>query len=551
MPQKNNERQINLALQAIQNDPNLSARAAGKIYSINHEKLSRRRRGMRSRRDIPANSRKLTDLEESVLLQHILDLATKGFPPRMSIVEDMANRLRTTRDASRVGIHWASNFVKRHPELRARFQRKYDYQRAKCEDPAIIRSWFELVRNTIAKYGINDADIYNFDETGFMMGVISTAMVVTSSDGRTNAKRIQPGNREWVTVIQGVNSQGWTVPPFVVVAGKNHLASWYQNSGFPPDWVIAVTDNGWTTNEKGMDWIRHFEKHTKARTIGGYRLLVLDGHESHHSDAFEEYCKEHDIVTLCMPAHSSHILQPLDVGCFGPLKKAYGRQIEDMMRAYIIHITKDDFFPAFRKAHFAAMTESNIQGGFRGAGLLPFDSEKVISTLDLKLKTPTPQNSRPGTAQAWVSQTPNNAIEALSQSTFIKNRIACHQNSSPTSIYEAVDQITKGALKFMHQLALLKAENQSLREANETLSKRRRAKKTRLRQGGSLSQQEAEDLQDEKDIALQVEQETKANSGRKAREETRARRCGNCNQTGHNARTCEIRVEESEEEDSK
>jgi hypothetical protein len=103
----------------------------------------------------------------------------------------------------------------------------------------------------------------------------------------------------------------------------------------------------------------------------------------------------------------------------------------------------------------------------------------------------------------------------------------------------------------MHQLALLKAENQSLREANETLSKRRRAKKTRLRQGGSLSQQEAEDLQDEKDIALQVEQETKANSGRKAREETRARRCGNCNQTGYNARTCEIRVEESEEEDSK
>jgi hypothetical protein len=505
---------------------------------------------MRSRRDIPANSRKLTDLEESVLLQHILDLATKGFPPRMSIVEDMANRLRTTRDASRVGIHWASNFVKRHPELRARFQRKYDYQRAKCEDPAIIRGWFELVRNTIAKYGINDADIYNFDETGFMMGVISTAMVVTSSDGRTNAKRIQPGNREWVTVIQGVNSQGWTVPPFVVVAGKNHLASWYQNSGFPPDWVIAVTDNGWTTNEKGMDWIRHFEKHTKARTIGGYRLLVLDGHESHHSDAFEEYCKEHNIVTLCMPAHSSHILQPLDVGCFGPLKKAYGRQIEDMMRAYIIHITKDDFFPAFRKAHFAAMTESNIQGGFRGAGLLPFDSEKVISTLDLKLKTPTPPNSRPGTAQAWVSQTPNNAIEALSQSTFIKNRIARHQNSSPTSIYEAVDQITKGASKFMHQLALLKAENQSLREANETLSKRRRAKKTRLRQGGSLSQQEAEDLQDEKDVALQVEQETKANSGRKAREETRARRCGNCNQTGHNARTCEIRVEESEEEDS-
>ena len=218
------------------------------------------------------------------------------------------------------------------------------------------------------------------------------------------------------------------------------------------------------------------------------------------------------------------------------------------MRAYIIHITKDDFFPAFRKAHFAAMTESNIQGGFRGAGLLPFDPERVISMLDLKLHTPSPENSRPGTAQPWVSQTPNNAIEASSQSTFIKNRIARHQNSSPTSIYEAVDQITRGASKFMYQLALLKAENQNLREANETLSKRRRAKKTRLQDGGSLSQRDAEDIQDEKDVALQVEQENKVSSGRKPREELRARRCGKCNKTGHNARTCQIIIEESEEE---
>jgi hypothetical protein len=382
------------------------------------------------------------------------------------------------------------------------------------------------------------------------MGVISTAMVVTSSDGHAKAKKIQPGNREWVTVIQGVNSQGWTVPPFIVVAGKNHLGSWYQNSGFPPDWVIAVTDNGWTTNEKGMDWIQHFEKHTKARTIGGYRLLILDGHESHHSDEFEEYCKEHNIVTLCMPAHSSYILQPLDVGCFSPLKKAYGRQIEDMMRAHIVHITKDDFFPAFHAAFFSAITENNIRGGFRGAGLLPFDPESVISTLDLKLKTPTPSNSRPSTSQPWVSQTPNNPIEASSQTTFIKNRIACHQNSSPTSIYEAVDQFAKGALKIMYQLALLKAENQTLRQANEVLSKRRRAKRTRLQQGGSLTQQEAQDLQDKRDVARQVEQETKASSGRKPRDETRARRCGNCGETGHNARTCQIIIETSEEDNS-
>jgi hypothetical protein len=66
------------------------------------------------------------------------------------------------------------------------------------------------------------------------MGVISTGMVITSSDGRKQAKKIQPGNREWVTVIQAVNSVGYAVPPFLVVAGKNYLESWYDEVDFPP-----------------------------------------------------------------------------------------------------------------------------------------------------------------------------------------------------------------------------------------------------------------------------------------------------------------------------
>jgi hypothetical protein len=62
------------------------------------------------------------------------------------------------------------------------------------------------VKNTITKYGIVDSDIFNFDETGFMMGIISTGMVVTSAERLSNTKLVQPGNREWVTVIQGVNA---------------------------------------------------------------------------------------------------------------------------------------------------------------------------------------------------------------------------------------------------------------------------------------------------------------------------------------------------------
>jgi hypothetical protein len=506
---------------------------------------------MQSRRDSTPNSQNLTELEESTLIQYILDLDSQGFSPRLSYVEDMANRLLENRGASRVGKNWASNFVKRQPGLTTRFNRRYDYQRAQCEDLEVIRGWFALVRNTIAKYGIEESDIYNFDETGFMMGIISAAMVVTSVERRGRRKAIQPGNREWVTVIQGVNSQGWAIPPFIIVAGKYHLSSWYENSPLPPNWVISVTDNGWTTNERGLDWIRHFEQYTKPRTIGGYRLLILDGHESHHSAEFELFSKENNIITLSMPPHSSHLLQPLDIGCFGPLKIAYGKQIEGLMRAHITHITKEDFFPAFYVAHQSAITEQNIQGGFRGAGLIPFDPENVLSKLDLKLKTPTPPSSRSHTPLPWVSKTPNNPTEAISQSTYIKNRISCHQNSSPTSINEAVDLFAKGLSKISHKITLMEAEIKELRQANQELSKRRRAKKTRLRQGGSLTLQEAQSLQDQNDIRRQIEQETRAGGSRRARTETRARYCSVCGKTGHNARTCQNGIETFEEEDSK
>lgn len=76
-----------------------------------------------------------------------------------------------------VGVNWVNRFIKRHDEIKTRYSRRYDHQRAVCEDPKIIQEWFNLVHNTIAKYGILEQDIYNFDETGFAMGMTSTTKV--------------------------------------------------------------------------------------------------------------------------------------------------------------------------------------------------------------------------------------------------------------------------------------------------------------------------------------------------------------------------------------
>ena len=65
------------------------------------------------------------------------------------------------------------------------FSRAKDRQRIRQEDPELINAWFKLVGDTIAKYGVKEEDIHNFDETGFQMGVIGSMKVVTGSERRS------------------------------------------------------------------------------------------------------------------------------------------------------------------------------------------------------------------------------------------------------------------------------------------------------------------------------------------------------------------------------
>ena len=98
-----------------------------------------------------------------------------------------------------------------------------------------------------------------------MLGIASTCKVITSVD-RVKPKQLQPGNREWVTAIECVNARGWFLPPMVIFKGKVHLSAWYENNEIPRDWTLAVSDNGWTTNELGLEWIRSvFEPNTAPR----------------------------------------------------------------------------------------------------------------------------------------------------------------------------------------------------------------------------------------------------------------------------------------------
>ncbi|KAI9041725.1 Transposase [Aspergillus affinis] len=123
--------------------------------------------------------------------------------------------------------NWVTLFVKRRPEIEARFK-------------------------TRMQYGILDEDIFNFDETGFAMGVIATTKVVTRSNMPGKPHLIQPGNREWTT-IECINSSGWSIPTCVIFKGKLHIEDSYEECSIPGDWKIKVSANGWTTDEISLE----------------------------------------------------------------------------------------------------------------------------------------------------------------------------------------------------------------------------------------------------------------------------------------------------------
>ncbi|KAL1955108.1 hypothetical protein VTO42DRAFT_9042 [Malbranchea cinnamomea] len=88
-----------------------------------------------------------------------------------------------------------------------------------------------------------------------------------------------------------------------IVKGKNHQASWYQTEGLPDGGAIGISENGWTNKELGVFWLKEiFNRHTLSRTIGQYRLLILDEH-SHSGPEFDQFCMETPIIPLYMPPH--------------------------------------------------------------------------------------------------------------------------------------------------------------------------------------------------------------------------------------------------------
>jgi len=131
-----------------------------------------------------------------------------------------------------------------------------------------------------------------------------------------------------VTLVEVVSANGFLFPTFLITKGKVHTYSQFGNvKEDNKDVRFGKSQKGWTDEELGYYWLTNIyhpcslENAWRLGTMDDKRFLIPHGHSLHINLQFSEFCDTHNIICFCLPADSTHLLPPLDVGLFGPLQK--------------------------------------------------------------------------------------------------------------------------------------------------------------------------------------------------------------------------------------
>ncbi|KAK1916434.1 hypothetical protein P3342_004253 [Pyrenophora teres f. teres] len=293
-------------------------------YSVEPTTLARRHKGVSTSRSREAQNRQaLHPQQELELLRYIQRLTRQGLPPTRAMIRNFASQI-TQRE---VGIHWVDRFVQRHPdELISKWTTSIDNNRHKADSAKKYSLYFDLLREKIEQYHVEARYIYNMDEKGFMLSAVGRSKRIFSRTSFETGKRrstIQDGSREWITLLACICADGSYLEPALIYKSASSLIqnTWLQALDHETHQVrITSSPSSWTNNDIGLAWLKQvFDRSIKAKARSSYRLLILDGHGSHLTIDFIEYCDQNKILLAIYPPHSTHTLQPLDVVLFKPL----------------------------------------------------------------------------------------------------------------------------------------------------------------------------------------------------------------------------------------
>ncbi|KLO14856.1 DDE-domain-containing protein [Schizopora paradoxa] len=209
------------------------------------------------------------------------------------------------------------------------------------------------------------------DESGFPPLNQGTQRVVGRAGQKIQHKQ-GSANRENVTALVTICTDGTILWPLVVFKGTYLMQCWIENN--EANASFSTSPNGWTNSELALNWLKtEFDPLTKDKAGGNVCVLILDGHISHLSLEFVQYCIENNIVVLVYPPHCTHALQGLDVVCFAKMKKEWHDAIDAFEDRTLQAVGKEDFLEVFGAAFLKAFDAETVKAAFRATGVHPYD----------------------------------------------------------------------------------------------------------------------------------------------------------------------------------
>jgi 4-hydroxybenzoate polyprenyltransferase len=374
-----NELLMQAAINRVENGE--SARAVAKTLGLQHASLSRRVK--KQQYDVPrvSNQTKLSaDTEEFVCDWIIAEEAAGKAPNARQLLAFVALLLRQQGRPDHIGHQWIERFRKRHSNtIKVKKNRLISFRKIMTSRIDEVEKWFQRLDTIIKARDIKPCNIWNMDETGLQQGFQSNSKVfgsilTTSIDKPSNT------DTEWITIVECIGAEGDHIKPGVIFSGK---LIWTDSTGdHPPDWLFGASLSGFSNHFMMNSWFRQAFLPETAPGGSEWRLLIIDNHGSHKDAEFSQMAFANKVQLFFLPKNTSHELQPLDVGCFSPLKTEYRHQIEDL-NIYDITASgsKRRFINAYKEASNKAFTAMNVRSGFSHSGIWPFRPNKVVERI--------------------------------------------------------------------------------------------------------------------------------------------------------------------------
>ncbi|CAF1539086.1 unnamed protein product [Adineta ricciae] len=240
-----------------------------------------------------------------------------------------------------------------------------------------VDGWFAKLYSILAKYDLfnKPEQIFNCDESGFRDDP-GKKNVVVSRDTKYANKVHGGSGKDRTTVLLTISASGICFPPYVIYKARPLHDIWCPRNAIRGT-VYNCTDSGWINEETFFDYLKNMLI-PLTKNIPHPLLLIFDGHTSHLSLKTARLATGHQIHLLCLPAYSTHLLQPLDVYTLKYVKAQWRSLLWDYNnRNSSKKLDKPDFIRLYRHLYDYALLPTHCSSAFRKAGIFPYDPRVV------------------------------------------------------------------------------------------------------------------------------------------------------------------------------